>query len=537
MLREIVKNFIAIKKVFFLSLVFGVACFLRCAGDESSHESALTASRPNIVLIMADDMGFSDIGSYGGEIETPNLDLLATNGLRFKQFYNSARCCPTRASLLTGMYSHRVGMAKMVSKIGQPRPAGPNQGYIGHNGVTLAEALKPAGYSTYMSGKWHVGEEPENWPLRRGFEKYFGLISGASSYFEVIKNQPRVRQMVIDSTLWEPPAEGFYITDAITDYSVERIEQHAQSKTNPFFLYTAYTAPHWPLHALPEDIAKYENYYSVGWDSLRTLRYSKLLELGIFTENDKLSPRTSIIPEWENAANKKDWVRRMAVYAAMVDRMDQGVGRIVAALKAQGLDENTIIFFLSDNGACAEEITGRRLNNPNVEVGLRGSYVAYKEPWANASNTPFRYYKQWDHEGGISTPFIVHWPKHIGNVGGFSNEVGHVIDLMPTVLELAGAAYPKNYNGHQIEVMDGRSFLPALSGESLAERTLFWEHFGNRAVRDGKWKLVAAKNKAWELYDLENDRTELTDLSSEHADRTQELRDAYEQWAMKVGAQ
>ncbi len=326
------------------------------------------------------------------------------------------------------------------------------------------------------------------------------------------------------------------MTDAITDYAVERIEQHAQNKTNPLFLYTAYTAPHWPLHALPEDIAKYENYYSIGWDSLRTLRYNKLLELGVLSENDKLSPRTPTIPAWENVRNKKDWVRRMAVYAAMVDRMDQGVGRIVNALKEQGIYENTIIFFLSDNGACAEGITGRRLNNPDVQVGLRGSYVAYQEPWGNASSTPFRYYKQWDHEGGIATPFIVHWPKHIGNVGGFSNEVGHVIDLMPTLLELGGAVYPENYNGHQIEEMDGQSLLPALSGGKLSARTLFWEHYGNRAVRTGKWKLVAAKKKSWELYDLEKDRTELTDLSTEYADKAQELREAYEHWAVEVGA-
>lgn len=508
-----------------------LACslFLSCSGPQTP--------KPNIVLIMADDMGFSDLGCYGGEIDTPNLDHLAANGVRFTQFYNAARCCPTRAALLTGLYTHQVGLGGMVSRLGQKRPPGPYQGYISENSVTIAEALKSAGYKSYMSGKWHVGEDPENWPLTRGFDKYFGLISGASSYFETIKNQPRVRQMVLDSTRWEPPAEGFYMTDAISDYAVERIAEHTKGEDAPFFLYVAYTAPHFPLHALPEDIDKYRGFYDIGWDSLRTLRFDRLHELGIFDEKFQLSERTSGIPSWDDAQDHKDWSLRMAVYAAMIDRMDQGIGKIVAALQENGHFENTITFFLSDNGASPESVAGRGLHNPAVEIGSRGSYAAYREPWANASNTPFRFYKKWVHEGGIASPLIVHWPAGLRPKGAISKQVGHVIDLLPTLLHLAGVSYPKMRDGRSIPPVAGRSLRPAFeTGTAFDRGPLFWEHLGNRAIRDGNRKLVAQKDGPWELYDLDKDRTELHNLASVFPEKVEELQKKYDDWANRVGA-
>lgn len=498
--------------------------------------SSPEAPKPNIVLIMADDMGFSDLGCYGGEIATPNLNMLAVNGVRFTQFYNAARCCPTRAALLTGLYPHQVGLGGMVSRLGQKRPAGPYQGYISENSVTIAEALKPGGYKSYMSGKWHVGEDPENWPLKRGFDKYFGLISGASSYFEIIKNQPRVRQMALDSTRWEPPAESFYMTDAISNYAVERIDEHAKTEDAPFFLYVAYTAPHWPLHALPEDIDEYRGFYDIGWDSVRTLRFDRLRELGIFDKEVRLSERTSTIPSWDDAEDHTDWSLRMAVYAAMIDRMDKGIGKIITALKENGYSDNTAIFFLSDNGGSPEDVLGRGLHNPAVEIGSRGSYASYREPWANASNTPFRLYKKWVHEGGIASALIVRWQAGVRRKGAVSKQVGHVIDLLPTFLDLAGVSYPQERDGQRIPPVAGRSLRQAVEKGSAFEReTLFWEHLGNSAVRDGRWKLVAAKDGSWELYDLAADRTELNNLVSNHPDKLQELEGKYRAWAKRVG--
>ncbi len=500
-------------------------------------EEEQVTGQPNIVVILADDMGYSDLGCYGSEIATPHLDQLAAGGVRFTQFYNAARCCPTRASLLTGLYPHQVGMGGMVHQMGESRPPGPYQGYLTPDScLTIAEALKPVGYRSYMSGKWHVGEDPQHWPLQRGFDRYQGLISGASSYFELIRHQPRIRVMALDSSRWAPPCEDFYITDATTDFAVEQLQNHRrQYAEQPFFLYVAYTAPHWPLHALPEDIARYEGRYEIGWDSLQRERHERQQGLGLFKEALPLPKRTKTIPAWEEVEEKDHWVRRMQVYAAMVDRMDQGVGRIVETLRDNGQFENTIILFLSDNGACAEEISGRRLHNPEAIIGEPGSYAAYREPWALAGNTPFRYYKSWVHEGGNATPFIVHWPA--GNLpkGEIIRRPAHIIDLMPTFLELAGASYPDTFREKATKPLEGESLLPYLQGETLAERTLYWEHFGKAAMRQSEWKIVRVDDQPWELYHLGRDRNEISNLADRHPERVRKMSKAYEEWAQRVG--
>lgn len=481
---------------------------------------------PNILIIMADDMGYSDIGCYGGEVRTPHLDQLAQNGLRFRQFYNAARCCPTRAALLTGRYPHEAGMAEMVHPLKAPLPTpGPYQGYL-NDSPTLAEQFRKAGYGTYMSGKWHVGEKPAHWPRKRGFDRYFGLISGASSYFELLERGSR--QIVLDDDPWEPPAQGFYMTDATTDFAQQFLKEHsANQPQKPFLLYMAYTAPHWPLHALPEDIARYEKQYDEGWDKLRQTRFERMKALGVLTAKHELSERPADLPAWEDVPNKAEWSRKMAVYAAMIDRMDQGIGRIVAQLKASGKLDNTLILFLSDNGGCHENIEGRKLNDPSVPIGARGSYVAYDAPWAYASNTPFRKFKSWAHEGGIATPLIVHWPARLKAKGAFTDQVGYVADLLPTCLEAAGLP-PSG---------SGESLLQAfLSPQKTRSRTLFWEHFGNKAIRQGDWKLVYGKpENEWELYNLRTDPTERQNLAAAQPKRVASLRAAYTKWADQVG--
>ena len=482
---------------------------------------------PNIVIILADDLGYSDIGAYGGEIRTPSLDGLALGGLRFQRFYNGGRCCPTRASLLTGRYPHAVGMGAMVSaRDALPQP-GPYQGYLSEESPTIAEMLRSSGYRTYMSGKWHVGERPEHWPRQRGFDRYFGLISGASSYFEIIRDQPRIRAMALDDTPWSPPEEGFYITDAFTDYAVEFLQEHPED--DPFFLYLAYTAPHWPLHALPEDIDRYRDKYEGGWDVLRQERYARQLDMGLIDSSWLLPPRPEHIPSWESEPDKDNWTHRMAVYAAMVDRMDQGIGRVVDQLQSMGELDNTLILFLSDNGGCAESVAGRNLHDSTAAIGARGSYVAYQEAWANASNTPFRLYKQWMHEGGIATPLIAHWPSGIAEPGRITDFSGHVMDLMATISEVTGSPHAGT---------DGQSLVPVLaeSNEIVTNRTLYWEHIGHRAIREGSWKLVYDRRIGeWELYDLSVDPTELNDISEEHPSMAESLAAKWQNWADSAG--
>lgn len=515
-------------------LIASISIFLifACDRNPSSREE-----RPNIVIILADDMGYSDIGCYGGEVQTPNLDRLAENGLRFQRFYNAARCCPTRASLLTGLYPHEAGMGAMVSGLYSDPDSGAYQGFLNNSSVTIAEVLKNSGYATYMSGKWHVGEKKEHWPLKRGFERYFGLISGGSSYFELDNDTIRHRQMALDDSLWVPPKDGFYMTDAFSSFGVKFIKEHfEQQKDKPFLLYLSYTAPHWPLHALPEDIRKYDGKYDMGWDELRQNRYKKMLSMGVLDSMYRFTPREEGVPGWEEIEDKSDWSRRMEVYAAMIDRMDQGIGQIVEALENYEAIDNTLILFLSDNGASPEEITGRNMHDSFSEIGYPGSYVAYKKPWAIASNTPFRRYKRWLEEGGMVTPMIAHWPEGIIQ-SGITKETGHVVDIMATCVELAQTSYPKHYQGKSIKPLRGKSLNPVFKGEQMDKnRELYWEHLGHRAMRKGNWKIISkAPEFDWELFDLFQDPTELKEIGEQNPEILEEMINDYANWAEKVG--
>lgn len=537
--------------------------------------AAAHPARPNVVLILVDDMGYSDIGCYGSEIRTPNLDALAAGGVRVTQFYNGARCCPTRASLLTGLYAHQTGVGHMVADLGAPG----YQGYLNQRCVTMADALRPAGYRTIMSGKWHVGgrytTDPETTrrdagqpkyptPLQRGFDYHFGTLAGGGSYFNphalflegelVDANDPRV-QWGADQT-----PDGFYYTDAIGRYAAGQIERAAQDNV-PFFVHAAYTAPHWPLHALPEDMARYRGRYRGGWDALRAERHARLKELGIVSRDWEITPRDEQAPDWnELPPERQDWEdARMAAYAAQVEAMDRSVGRIVDALRRSGQLGNTLLLFLSDNGGCAEFLRedgihgsaapltrdGQPItvgNRVGLLPGPADTYMSYDLPWANASNTPFRLYKHWVHEGGISTPLIAHWPAVMGEQarGGISHSVGHLIDVMPTVLDATGTAYPPGYEGRDLLPLEGESLLPLVRGDLSWERArpVFWEHEGNRAARsagEGRWKLVRKFPGEWELYDMQADRTELHDLTTEQPERAGEMAAAYDDWAARCG--
>jgi len=474
--------------------------------------------RPNIVVILVDDMGYSDLGCYGSEIRTPNLDGMAERGIRFSQFYITPRCCPSRASLLTGLHPHQAGIGHMVRDWGLPG----YRGFLNDRCVTIAEALRPAGYRTLMSGKWHVGEERPHWPCDRGFDRYVGLISGASNYWQLSQG----RQMAIDDQPFTPEPDGFYMTDFITDHAVEMIEQHGP-EAEPFFLYVAYTAPHWPLHAWPEDIERYRGRYRKGWDAVREERLARQIELGLIEGRWPLSPRDEQAPAWSYFEDQERRDLMMAVYAAQIDRMDQGVGRILAKLRELGIEEDTLVMFMADNGGCAEEIDR---GEPGVPPGPRESYLSYGLPWANASNTPFRLYKHWVHEGGIATPFIAQWPARVAG-GQLTHELGQVTDVMATCLDAAGADYPEELGSQPIQPLEGQSLLPVFDGgERDPDRVFYWEHEGNRAVRRGRWKLVSKHPGGWELYDMAADRTELTDLSGRHPDVAADLAARYEAW-------
>jgi len=486
--------------------------------------AAAPAKRPNIVIIMADDMGFSDLGCFGSEIRTPNLDRMAQRGIRFTQFYNTARCCPTRAALLTGLYQHQAGVGHMVSDRGYPA----YQGYLNNRCVTIAEALRPAGYRTLMAGKWHVGEDRPHWPTDRGFEKYFGLISGGSNYFRLDKG----RKMAMDDKPYEPAPDSFYMTDAFTDHAIRFVDDYGRGD-KPFFLYLAYTAPHWPLHALPGDIEKYRGKYMQGWDKLRLERHRRMIDMGLVDKRWPLTPRDSQAPAWEDFQDKKDADLRMAVYAAQIDRMDQNIGRLMAKIREIGAEDNTLVFFLSDNGGCAEIIDR---GTPGVPAGPADSFLSYGLPWANASNTPFRLYKHWVHEGGIATPLIACWPASINKPGSITSQPGHLVDFMATCLDVAGAEYPKTHNGNPITPLEGQSLLPILrGGQRRGHEAIYWEHEGNRAVRQGNWKLVSRHPGNWELYDLAADRTEMNNLAAKNPAKVKELTGLYEVWAQRAG--
>ncbi|HEX8914843.1 MAG TPA: arylsulfatase [Humisphaera sp.] len=529
---------------------------------------AAAADRPNIVVILSDDMGYSDLGCYGGEIRTPNLDALAAGGVRFTQFYNTARCCPTRASLLTGLHPHQAGVGHMTSDGGRDG----YRGQLNDRCVTIAEALRPGGYRTYMCGKWHVSRntKPDGdksvWPVQRGFEKFYGTINGGGSFYDPTS---LCRQNTFITPENDPdykPAK-FYYTDAITDNAVRFLQQHGtESPDKPFFMYVAYTAAHWPMHAPEEEIAKYKGKYDGGYEPTRVARLAKMKALGLVPPDLKLSP---VAGDWAAVKDKAWEARCMEVYAAMVDRMDQGIGRIVDQLKRDGRLENTLVLFLQDNGGCAEEM-GRKSNGdgpgnlkpfgpndlqpkvwppmqtrdgrwvrsgPGVMPGGPDTYVAYGQGWANVSNTPFREYKHWIHEGGISTPLIAHWPAGIpaDRRGKLEPQPGQLVDLMATCVDLSGVAYPKERDGKPVQPMEGTSLRPALLGQPIGrEKPLVWEHEANRAVRDGKWKLVAKENEPWELYDLDADRSELNDLAAKDPERVRSMAATWDAWAARA---
>src|SRR6266540_4762056 len=505
--------------------------------------------RPNVIVILADDLGYSDLSCYGGEIQTPNLDGLAKNGLRFAQFYNSARCCPTRAALLTGLYPHEAGVGMMTADAGEKYP----------------------GYRTAMSGKWHVGNRVS--PIERGFDDFYGFTSG----YAVDSFDERMMIRLPEGKPKRSYKPGVYFaTDAITDHALDFVNEMRKTG-QPYFLYLAYQSPHFPVQSRAEDAAPYSKTYDKGWDKLRAERLTRMKKLGSVAKNTRLTPRSAIHrpdvarrlgsmtadganPAWEKLAadRRADLAGRMKAYAGMVAGMDRNIGRLLSDLKRNGELDNTLILFLSDNGACAEwkpfgfdlekpanvtagaGINTGTPNMPNIlhqgvalgSMGGADTLFSYGSAWANLSNTPWRMYKHYSHEGGISSPLIAHWPARIKTGGQWRAQYGHVIDVMATLVDVAGAQYPGERNGVEVLPVEGVSLLPAFENQPIARKSpLFFEHDGSRAVRDGQWKLVAKRGGEWELYDIEADRSELSNLAAEHPDKVEEMAARWNEWA------
>jgi len=525
---------------------------------------AIADDRPNFLIIMLDDMGWSDLACYGGEIQTPHIDSLAANGLRFTNFYNAGRCCPTRASLLTGLYPHQTGLGRMTFDAGAPGYTG----QLGSNCVTMAEVLRTAGYHTSMVGKWHLSltrmgpnhmkalnnqvildrfADPASYPVGRGFDEHYGIVWGVINYFDpfsLVHNTESIKAVPKD----------YYITDAFTDRAVQYIDKYSGGD-KPFFMYLAHTAPHWPLHALPEDIEKYKDTYKVGWQAIRKARYQRQIKMGLIDpRTTKLSDRHNADRVWKDNPDREWDARAMAVHAAMIDRVDQGVGRIVAKLKQHHLFDNTLIMVLADNGASPEtpgapgfDRTGQtrdgrhvtyygRGKPKNLMPGSQTTYAGFGAHWANVANTPLRYWKATQHEGGICTPLIVHWPAGLKTrPGAITPQIGHVIDVMATVNELANAKYPDQFKGKQITALEGKSLLSIFRGETRSGHdAVFFEHHTSKAVRRGPWKLVALKGKPWELYDLDKDRTETNNVANQHPQKVRQMDDLWKAWAQRA---
>jgi arylsulfatase A-like enzyme len=563
-------NTVIASRVFFH---FSRQARLRCLGIllglslTVAFSDCSAAPRPNILIILADDLGFSDLACYGGEIKTPNIDKLAAGGLRFTQFYNCARCCPSRACLLSGLYPHQAGVGAMTGD--QRRPG--YRGALQPNCVTIAQVLKSAGYKTAMSGKWHVGDNVS--PIERGFDDFYGWTRGyAVDSWQL--------QMMIRLPAGMPQrryaAGEFFATDAITDHALDFLAEMRKGDS-PWLLYVAYQAPHFPVQSRPEDMQGYSQTYAAGWDAIRDERLARQMKLGLLPSETSLTPRSPIPlpkaaerngsatadannPPWGSlpADRRTDLAQRMAVYAGMVTGMDRNIGRLVADLTLHGQLDNTLILFLSDNGACAEwEPFGFDLpliKDPQPGVGInqgtqaaanvlrRGeelkqlggptSSISYGSAWANTSTTPWRLYKHYCHEGGISGPLVIHWPAQMQSGGQFRRQVGHLIDIMATCIDVSGAKYPMEQEGHAIDPPEGKSLLPSFADSPIERDFLAWEHEGNAAIRAGDWKLVRrGAGSAWELYNLATDRTELHDLAAQHPDRVTSLATKWQAWA------
>lgn len=492
--------------------------------------ASAAANKPNIIVILVDDMGWSDIGCYGSEIPTPNLDALAKDGLRFTQFYNTGRCCPTRAALLTGLYSHEAGVGLMTEDLGFPG----YQGHLNDRCVTMAEVLRTAGYFTAMTGKWHVGQNFGVVPWERGFERnlnapaggfYYGTAKNANLFLNgkaIANDDPRL-------------PKDWYSTDLWTEFGIKFIDE-ALTEKKPFFLYLAYNAPHFPLQAPAADIARFRHgIYTNGWDQLREARYARQKQLGLIDPAWALSSRPENVQAWNtlSAAEQDRFDNLMSIYAACVSHMDKEVGVLVDALKKRGVLDNTLILFMSDNGGNAESGPNGRLEGS--DPGSADSTVFCGQSWATLENTPFRRYKHFNHEGGISTPLIVHWPDGFKAKNELRAEPGHVVDIMATVADVGGATYPKEFKGHAITPLEGKSLVPAFTGKPVEHEAIFWEHEGNAAVREGDWKLVRkGGNGAWELYNLKTDRTELHDLAAAQPEKAKALQAKWEVWAKRA---
>jgi arylsulfatase len=544
------------------------------AGIAFSQPKKANTKKPNVIVILTDDMGFSDIGCFGSEIKTPNIDKLAANGISFTHFYNTSRCSPSRASLMTGLYPHQAGMG-FLSNYNYDEA-----GYVddlSKNAVTMAEVFKQAGYATYMSGKWHLNKEKSipndrsNWPLQRGFNRFFGMLIGSGSFYDP-------GTLMSDNT-FIAPGKDFYLTHAITDNVLRFIDENPKEK--PFFFYIAYTAAHWPLQAPENEIQKYKGVYDKGWDETRKQRFEKLKKLGIISNKAVLTERGVDIPEWKNEPMKEWQVRRMEVYAAMVDIMDQGIGKIISTLEKNGELENTVIFYMHDNGGCAETLNSNETEIPltdeqkkgkpfakdsiflgkiptytrdgefirsgkGVMPGPANTWTAYGKEWANVSSTPFRLYKHFVHEGGIATPLIIHWPEGIKVKGKLRTQPGHLIDIMATCVEIAGLNYPTNFNGNSIHPLEGKSLVPTFTNKAINREFIFWEHEGNRAIRMGNWKLVSKTRKQkkfsptdenlWELYDMDRDPSEINNLALKYPDKVKTMAALWEKEAQRTMA-
>lgn len=482
----------------------------------------IKSEKPNIIVILVDDMGYSDLGCTGSEINTPNLDAMARKGVLFTNCYNTSRCCPSRASLLTGQYQWDAGIGHMdYTKSILPE----YQGYLNNKSATIAELLKEEGYQTFMSGKWHVGHKKrEMWPDYRGFDQFYGTPSGGGIYFYPSKFYDRP---VYHNGQKVEPDSTWYSTDAFTDYSIDYIKNRRE-KDRPFFMYMAYIAPHFPLQARKQDIEKYRKTYLKGYDVIRKNRFEKQKQLKIIDPNIPASE--PIYKDWESIENKEEEALKMAVYAAMMDCLDQNIGKLIKSLEDEGIIENTIVMFMSDNGGCPSDFN----KTPEAEIGSRNSNATYGI-WYNVSNTPYRMGKRKEHEGGIITPLIIHWPNGIKD-NGINHEPVHIMDIMPSCLQIAGAEYPNQFNGIKLDALDGMSIIPLLEGENQdPDRVYYWEHEGNRAVRKGDWKLVALKKKNWELYNLSVDPYEQNNLASKNQEKYGELLNLYIKWSIKHG--